>query len=115
MRAFVDQLSSEVRPTTVAHVIYNLCYAARLIAPKGDWRWLAAIKARLTARARPLDRFDRLVPPLQILDFGIELMDEALNLPNDGHGRERSNIVTGSFWSSSASGTFAGEASPPSR
>ena len=88
VRAFVDQLSSEVRQTTVAHVIYNLCYAARLIAPKGDWGWLAAITARLTAVARPLDRFDRLVPPLYILDFGIELMDEALSLPNDHHRRK---------------------------
>ncbi len=35
----------------------------------------------LAALARPEDRFDRLVPPWQILDFGIELMDESLTLP----------------------------------
>jgi hypothetical protein len=74
-----------VRPTTVAHVVHNLCYAARLIAPERDWRWLSSIAARLGALARPQDRFDRLVPPLQILDFGIELMDEALRLPSNGH------------------------------
>src|SRR5689334_17839843 len=34
MRVFVQHLSSEVRPTTVAHVIYNVCYAARLISPE---------------------------------------------------------------------------------
>ena len=33
----------------------------------------------------PQDQFDRLVPPLQTLDFGIELMDTALTLPIDGH------------------------------
>ena len=87
VRAFIDHLSSEVRPTTVAHVVYNLCYAARLIAPKSDWRWLASITSRLAARARPEDRFDRLVPPWHILDFGIELMDEALKLPITGHKR----------------------------
>jgi integrase/recombinase XerD len=85
IRALIDQLSSEVRPTTVAHVVCNLCYAARLIAPESDWRWLSSIAARLAALARPQDRFDRLVPPSQILDFGIELMDEALRLPSNGH------------------------------
>jgi hypothetical protein len=39
VRAFFDHLRREVRPTTVAHVICNLCYAARLIAPRSDWRW----------------------------------------------------------------------------
>ena len=61
--------------------IQSLCYAARLIAGERDWRWLSAIKARLVARARPRDRFPRLVPPCQTLDFGIELMDQALILP----------------------------------
>src|SRR5262245_43722833 len=81
----IDHLSGEVRPTTVAHVIDNLCYAARLIDPKNDWRWLASIKRRLAARAKPEDRFDRLVPPWQTFDLGIELMDEALTLPTNGH------------------------------
>jgi integrase/recombinase XerD len=85
VRAFVDHLSRGVRPTTVAHVIDNLCYAARLIAPKSDWRWLGSIKSRLVAQAHPEDRFERLVPPWQILDFGIELMDEARKQPSNGH------------------------------
>jgi integrase/recombinase XerD len=85
MRAFIDHLSSEVRPTTVAHVVGNVCYAARLLAPERDWSTLVAIKARLAARGRPEDRFDRLVPLWQILDFGIELMDEALSLPSNNH------------------------------
>jgi len=85
VRSFIDQLTAEVRPTTVAIVIDNLCYAARLIAPERDWRWLASLKARLAARAKPEDRFDRLVPPWQTFDFGIELMDEAITLPITGH------------------------------
>jgi hypothetical protein len=83
VRAFIDHLSNEVRLTTVAHVVDNLCYAARLIAPIGDWRWIASIKARLAALARPEDRFDRLIPPWQILDLGIDLMEEALKVPSD--------------------------------
>jgi hypothetical protein len=85
VRAFIDHLGAEVGSTTVAINIDNLCYAARLIAPERDWRWLASLKARLAARARPEDRFDRLVPPWQTFDFGIELMDEAIELPITGH------------------------------
>ena len=85
VRTFIDHLDAEVRPTTVAIIIDNLCYAARLIAPERDWRWLASLKARLAARAKPEDRFDRLVPPWQTFDFGIELMDEAVKLPITGH------------------------------
>jgi integrase len=87
VRDLIDHLSAEIRSTSVANVVDNLCYAARLIAPDRDWRWLASIKRRLAARAKPDDRFDRLVPPWQILNFGIELMDEALTLPNIGHKR----------------------------
>jgi len=85
VRAFIDHLDAEVRATTVAIVIDNLGYAARLIAPERDWRWLVSLKARLAARAKPEDRFDRLVPPWQTFDFGIALMDGAITLPITGH------------------------------
>lgn len=81
VRNYVARLSTEMRPSSVALTIQSLCYAARLIAGERDWRWLSAIKARLAARARPIERFDRLTPPCQTLDFGIELMDTALTLP----------------------------------
>jgi integrase/recombinase XerD len=85
VRSFVEHLNAEMRPTSVAIVIDNLCYAARLIAPERDWELLALIKRRLVARAKPEDRFNRLVAPSQTLDFAIELMEEALNLPESGH------------------------------
>jgi integrase len=59
----------------------GLFTAARLVGPTNDWSWLRSIKTRLATRAWPKDRFDRLVHPLQTLDFGIELMDGALKLP----------------------------------
>ena len=34
VRAFIEHLTAEVRPTTVAIAANNLCYAALLIAPK---------------------------------------------------------------------------------
>jgi len=84
-RAFIAHLSGETRPSSVAIAAARLFAAARLIAPKTDWAWLKSIKARLALRVLPQDRFDRLVPPLQTLNFGIELMDSALTLPIDGH------------------------------
>jgi integrase/recombinase XerD len=88
VRSFVHHLEKETRSTSVAIVIDNLCYAARLIASERDWLWLASIKRRLRAQAKPIDRFNQLVPPVLSLDFGIALMDEAMDLPESGH-RER--------------------------
>jgi integrase/recombinase XerD len=85
VRAFIDHLSAQIGPSSVAMAGNRLYAAARLIAPTTDWAWLKSIKARLASRALPQDRFDRLVPPWQTLDFGIELMDAALTLPLGGH------------------------------
>ena len=85
VRAFIDHLSAEVTPSTVAIVIARLYDAARLIAPMTDWAWLRSVKSRLQCLARPEDRFDRLVPPWQTLNFGIELMDAAMTMPTSGH------------------------------
>jgi integrase len=88
VRAFVEHLSVEVRTTTAAMSVANIHAAARLIAPAADWRWLAALKARLAGRAEPQDRHDRLVPPPYTLDLGMEMMDEAGTLPSAGTRRE---------------------------
>ena len=85
VRDFVARLSLDMVPSSIAQMIHSLCYAARLIAGERDWAWLAAIKARLLARGRTADRFDRLAPPCQTLDFGIELMDKALAMPATGN------------------------------
>jgi integrase/recombinase XerD len=85
VRAFIDHLSAEIGPSSVAAACDRLYFAARLIAPTTDWAWLKSIKARLASRALAQDRFNRLVPPSQTLKFGIELMDTAHTLPVDGH------------------------------
>jgi len=84
VRAFINHLSAEVSPSSVAIAGAQFYSAAQLIAPTTDWAWLRSIKLRLTCRARRADRFDRLVPPLETLNFGIELMDAALRLPISG-------------------------------
>ena len=111
LRAFIEHLSTEVRATTVAMTVAHLYCAAGLIAPGADWRWLASVKARLAARAKPENRFDRLVPGWQTLDLGIELMDEASTLPDTGISSGSFSIVTGSWWRCSACGSSAAAAS----
>jgi hypothetical protein len=81
VRTFIDHLRGQIRPSSVAIAAAHLYDAARLIAPTTDWSWLRSIKSRLASGARPMDRFDRLVPPVHTLEFGIELMDTALMLP----------------------------------
>jgi integrase/recombinase XerD len=81
VRAFVDRLSCEVRPMTIAIVIDNLLIAARLLAPQRDWNWLRLLKRRLRGRATPHDRFDHLVPGWSTLDLGMRLMEEATSPP----------------------------------
>jgi integrase/recombinase XerD len=88
VRAFVEHLEVEVRPTTVAMSVAHLYAAAHLITPELDWRWLASLRARLAARSKPEDRFDRLVPGWHTLDFGIELMEEAKKLPSKAADRQ---------------------------
>ena len=95
VRAFINHLSTETRASSVAFVAHNLYQAARLIAPTTDWAWLRSLKSRLLSRAQPEDRFDRLVPPWRTLDFGIELMDEALKLPITGHKRRETQYRDG--------------------
>jgi integrase/recombinase XerD len=84
VRAFIDHLSGGNRATSIALNVAQLCTAARLIAPTYNWDWLRALKSRLASRAWPADRFDRLVPPWQTLNFGIELMEAAVTLPPSG-------------------------------
>jgi hypothetical protein len=81
VRAFIDHLSGHLSTSSVAIAAAHLYNAARLMAPTTDWAWLRSIKSRLACRARPADRLDRLVPPVQTLNFGIELMDAAFTLP----------------------------------
>jgi integrase len=89
VRAFVDHLSAEAQPTTVAMAIAHLYAVVQLIGLGGDWCWLSSLKSRLASRAIAEDRFDRLVPPWCTLDLGIEMMEQAANVPAAGKQRER--------------------------
>ena len=59
--------------------------AARLLAPSGDYEWLAALKRRLAAKARPMERLSKLKMPWETLALGLSLMDGAMNAPPRDH------------------------------
>lgn len=84
VRAYIEYLNTDVGATSVAMTLTQLYNAIRLIAPDGNWNWLRALKRRLHARAKPQDRFERLVPAHQTLDLGITLMMTADNLTASG-------------------------------
>jgi integrase len=85
VRTFIEHLSQEVKPTTLAIACDNLLYAARLFGPHRDWSWLKVLKVRLHAQARPEDRFLHLVPAWQTLDLGIRLMNTAVRRKDTQH------------------------------
>jgi integrase len=95
VRAFIKHLSEETRASSVAFVAHNFYQAARLIASTTDWAWLRSLKSRLLSQVQPEDRFGRLVPGWRTLDFGIELMDEALKLPVTGHKQRETQYRDG--------------------
>ena len=115
VRRFIEHLSAESKPITVTIAAHLLYTAAKLIAPTTDWAWLRSIESRLGYRASPEDRFDRLVPPLQTLNFGIELMDALrLNKRTALTSSVKFNIATDYCWPWRASGRCAVAALPPS-
>jgi len=85
IRGFIEELNVTNRTTSILAVIDKLHLGARLIAPSQDWSWLKNIVRGLEAHAIPNDRFERLVPPWQTFDLGIELMNSAVDLVRRDH------------------------------
>jgi hypothetical protein len=73
---YVAVLEDEGSATTTAVAVHGLYLAARLLAPRRDWTWLRNLRTALAARSRPEDRFERLVPPWQIFDLGLDMMEQ---------------------------------------
>ena len=78
LRDYVGMLQTEGAATTTAIAVHGLYLAARLLAPQEHWTWLRELRSALAARAQPEDRFERLVPPWQVLDQGLDMMEQVL-------------------------------------
>ncbi len=122
VRAFINHLSTEIRPKFRRHRRRQSLLRGTLDRPEN--RLGLAQVAQITPCCpvpKPEDRFDRLVPPWRTLDFGIELMDEALKLPITGHKQREIQYRDGlllallSLWPIRRRSIAALTVTPPSR
>jgi integrase/recombinase XerD len=76
--AYVAVLAATCAPYTCVARIEELYATLRILAPRGDWRWLTGVLATLRAGARPVhDKRRRLRPAAELAELGRRLMREA--------------------------------------
>jgi integrase len=75
--AFIAELQARVRSVTVWNSVYKLRRAAELIAPNGDFQWLAEIEKDLALVMVPRSKADRLVLTERLVEAGLSLIKEA--------------------------------------
>ena len=99
VRAFIEHLSAEIRPSSVAIAVAHLYAAARLIAPTTDWAWLRSIKSRLACLARPAGSIRSTCSPCaharlrhRAYGRGAHAADQTVT------SNARSSIATGCSW-----------------
>ncbi|MEW9837521.1 tyrosine-type recombinase/integrase [Mesorhizobium marinum] len=78
VRGFVEHLALSIRDTSIVINLDGLLMAARFLAPAVDYRWLASVKRRVNARARPIERLSKLRMSWETFKLGQSLMDRAM-------------------------------------
>ena len=74
---FIAELQARVRSVTVWNSVYKLRRAAQLIAPSGDFGWLAEIEKDIALVMVPRSKADRLVLVERLVEAGLVLIKEA--------------------------------------
>jgi integrase len=74
---FIAELQDRVRSVTVWNSVYKLRRAAQLIAPDGDFGWLAEIEKDIALIMVPRSKADRLVLVEPLVEAGLVLIKEA--------------------------------------
>ena len=71
-------LDRGLSPVSVASYAFEAYRAATIMYPEGDWSWQRACCTELEETAVPVkDKLQQYVPPDQLFDFAIDLMNEA--------------------------------------
>jgi integrase len=81
VRSYVAHLAETNTPRSVAARIDDLYQAARIMLPHRDWSWLKSIKTRLHAAAPARGRSGPVITSVQLIDLGLNLMDESKLTP----------------------------------
>src|SRR5215471_9927739 len=89
VEAFVTSLTARVRSVTVTGYISGLRRAAELLAPTGDFSWLADIEKDLKLVMEPKSKFDRLVLTPRLVEAGLTLVTEAQEFAKADFARAR--------------------------
>ena len=76
VRGFVEHLRETNTAHSVAIQMDSLYGAARTLIPQEDWNWLRDIKTRLYSAARRGNAARPVITSMQLVDVGIELMEE---------------------------------------
>jgi integrase/recombinase XerD len=82
VREFAAHLAGSNSPRSVAIQVDALYKAARVMMPEHGWDWLKSMKARLHDAAPPHASAAPVVTSVQLLELGLELMDESRPAPN---------------------------------
>ena len=76
--AYIQSLEGAVASSTIFTYILDLLRFAKAVAPDRDWTWLADIKNRLWARAKPArDKTSKIRSSEDLFRLGIDLMESA--------------------------------------
>jgi integrase/recombinase XerD len=88
VRPFVAHLAETNIPRSVAVQVDAVYKAARVMMPERDWTWLKAVKARLFRAAPASAPTGPVITSLQLLDLGLQLMDESKPTPGTPISKE---------------------------
>jgi integrase len=74
---FIERAERSRSSVSVASAVANVRNIAQKLAPEQDFRWLSNIEAQLRAKARPRAKFSRIVATEELVEAGLDLMQEA--------------------------------------
>jgi integrase len=74
---FVEQAELSWNSVTVASGVEKVRTMAQKLAPERDFRWLNNIEAQLRAKARPREKFSRMVATEKLVEAGLVLLQKA--------------------------------------
>jgi integrase len=87
IRQLVAHLAQTQAPRTLAQEIDALYQVARIMMPEGDWTSLKAVKTRLLQVAPRRAPRGPVITSIQLLDLGLELMEESKRAMGSSVGR----------------------------
>jgi hypothetical protein len=114
VRSFIEHISAENEPTSVAIAAHLLYIAAKLIAPTTDWAWLGSIRSRLNHRAWLRIGLIGSFPLCKRSTSASSLWTPHFNYHSAPGNNVSFNFATASCWRWKPSGRRADAALPPS-